>query len=967
MIKTRSAHEIGTKVLGWRSRLLALGALTTLAALSVAAVTALNGGSEPFGNSFAPVVDAQDEETLTVRIIARRAPDGRIEFGMRPPVGDDILPRARYIAARGPAHDRWLRSTEIDFGDGFVGRIIARREAGNPNGRVEFGFRVEGYDDLFPRQRFFPGSGPDHHRWLRSSEIDLRRPRSDNAQTAAAGTVRGDGASITIPRGAADSDARVTVRKVAPEAAPPLPDFADDYGEVFDFEVEGGIRGEVEVRVPAPDDEDANYVVVHYENGTWNPEPFELDGDQIVVRTDSLSLIGWLQLGIVKAIEHMETLIDFNLDLLKQIIKPEGPDLCRTEADDVEVVEEGRRKFKTGGILGFGGQEVYALAGCAEPASGGSMLRVKNRVTIWLDLFPGIEQPGFQPRHSSVGEVLGWFSVHDDGTLLGPGWETQWFVADGNSGVLQAEPTGWSYVITALMTIPDALSAAVGDLGDDLKSTRDAIKAFVEQVQKARIYTQLLSNVEQELQRGDNRTSLEVLTAIAGHIYPVFHNELLGNEALKNAFHRVVDKLALKLGVKLSSKAALAWLAKLTVVQRYVQLVGHIIEDVWAQFTDRYRALGTVRADPIQDPSDSEDDAVQVTPTYIETLSAGSYHTCALTTAGAVQCWGSDSNGQSSPLAGRFSQVSVGWPHTCGLTAAGAVQCWGSDSNGGQLSPPTGRFTQVSAGLLHTCGLTAAGAVQCWGGGSGGQPSPPAGRFTQVSAGVNHTCGLTAAGAVQCWGDDEYGQLSSPDGRFTQVSAGFRHTCGLTAAGAVQCWGDDEYGQSSSPDGRFTQISAGVNHTCGLTAAGAVQCWGDDEYGQSSSPDGRFTQVSAGGIHTCGLTAAGAVQCWGSNDHGQRDPVPEFGGPPGPRYRLEIGRRGGEALGYFCLPCGGGQYVAGTMVTVEARGSYWRDGEQIDAEFLRWEGDLSGSENPTTITMDRDKTIIAVFRPLDDE
>ena len=113
--------------------------------------------------------------TIAVRIIARRADDGRIEFGMRGPDGEDILPPARFFPDGGPGHSRWLRSTEIDFGDGFVGRIIARYVA--EDGRTEFGFRVEGYDDIFPRARFFPASGPDHNRWLRSSEIEIGMPR----------------------------------------------------------------------------------------------------------------------------------------------------------------------------------------------------------------------------------------------------------------------------------------------------------------------------------------------------------------------------------------------------------------------------------------------------------------------------------------------------------------------------------------------------------------------------------------------------------------------------------------------------------------------------------------------------------------------------------------------------------------------------------------------------------------------
>ncbi len=261
----------------------------------------------------------------------------------------------------------------------------------------------------------------------------------------------------------------------------------------------------------------------------------------------------------------------------------------------------------------------------------------------------------------------------------------------------------------------------------------------------------------------------------------------------------------------------------------------------------------------------------------VETLSAGGDHTCVVTESGAVQCWGGDDEGQSSPPAGRFTQVSADVHHSCGVTASGAAQCWGRNDYG-QSSPPAGRFTQVSAGFFHSCGVTASSAVQCWGNDKFGQSSPPAGRFTQVSAGALHTCGLTTSGAVQCWGDDWAGQSSPPAGRFTQVSAGSLHTCGLTASKEVQCWGYVNFDQWSPPTewsppaGRFTQVSAGGTHSCGLTASGAVQCWGDDESGQSSPPAGRFTQVSAGWGYTCGLTASGAVHCWGDDDNGQSSP-----------------------------------------------------------------------------------------------
>ena len=118
--------------------------------------------------------DLEGPAAITVRIVARRAEDGRIEFGMRDPNGEEIFPRARFFPIE-ISHGRWLSSSEIDFGDGFLGRIIARRNL--DDGRTEFGFRVEGYDDIFPRARFFPASGPDHNRFLVSSEIEINQPQ----------------------------------------------------------------------------------------------------------------------------------------------------------------------------------------------------------------------------------------------------------------------------------------------------------------------------------------------------------------------------------------------------------------------------------------------------------------------------------------------------------------------------------------------------------------------------------------------------------------------------------------------------------------------------------------------------------------------------------------------------------------------------------------------------------------------
>jgi alpha-tubulin suppressor-like RCC1 family protein len=334
-------------------------------------------------------------------------------------------------------------------------------------------------------------------------------------------------------------------------------------------------------------------------------------------------------------------------------------------------------------------------------------------------------------------------------------------------------------------------------------------------------------------------------------------------------------------------------------------------------------------------------------------LDAGSHHTCSLDSAGGVSCWGDNLFGQLgdgtrtdrltpvgvSGLSSGVTAIAAGRSHSCALTTAGAVLCWG-DNSFGQIgdATTTDRLTPVlvsglSSGVAaisistddHSCALTIAGAVLCWGNNFAGQlgdgtrtgrlaPVAVSGLSSNVAAistGGIRSCALTTAGAVLCWGNNSLGQLgdgtrtdrltpvgvSGLSSGVTAIAAGSSHSCALTTAGAVLCWGLGSSGQlgDGTTTGRLTPgpasglsngmaaIAAGFSHSCALTTAGAVLCWGENFSGQVG--DGTTTNrlapvfvsglstgvaaVSAGEFHSCALTTTGTVRCWGYNSDGQ--------------------------------------------------------------------------------------------------
>jgi alpha-tubulin suppressor-like RCC1 family protein len=152
-------------------------------------------------------------------------------------------------------------------------------------------------------------------------------------------------------------------------------------------------------------------------------------------------------------------------------------------------------------------------------------------------------------------------------------------------------------------------------------------------------------------------------------------------------------------------------------------------------------------------------------------VSAGGYHSCALMANGAVQCWGSNLHGQLGDnvtvgdslipvlvsgidgLDGSAPAVSVsaGTFHTCAVMVDRTVTCWGWNMNG-----TLGDNSLVDSSVPVLV--------------SGPNGSLPASSASVVSAGGFHSCALMEDASLQCWGYNVDGQLGD-DSTVNRLSA----------------------------------------------------------------------------------------------------------------------------------------------------------------------------------------------------
>ncbi len=321
---------------------------------------------------------------------------------------------------------------------------------------------------------------------------------------------------------------------------------------------------------------------------------------------------------------------------------------------------------------------------------------------------------------------------------------------------------------------------------------------------------------------------------------------------------------------------------------------------------------------------------------------AGANHNCAITMAGVLKCWGENQDKQMgnngfgamiySPSVVdsgvTYSKVSSGSQHSCAVTSAGVLKCWGGNSyaqigngtSGSTVYLPeivdSGvQYSQLSSRGSYNCGLTTGGVTKCWGNGFGNgivsslvdipKFIDSNNTYAKISLNGKTTCGLLSSNQLKCWGVNTSGETGDGSsvtknypfevqGRYVAIANGFRHGCGITETGVLKCWGtgtDGRIGHGMTSNSlpviidfgvSYASVSAGYAHTCGVTSAGVLKCWGSNSYGQLGdnttanklSPvvvdaGTSYKVVQVGGDSTCAITSSGVLKCWGYNSYGQ--------------------------------------------------------------------------------------------------
>ncbi len=271
-----------------------------------------------------------------------------------------------------------------------------------------------------------------------------------------------------------------------------------------------------------------------------------------------------------------------------------------------------------------------------------------------------------------------------------------------------------------------------------------------------------------------------------------------------------------------------------------------------------------------------------------------------------------------------WKSISAALDHTCGISSADALKCWGANRFGvlaqpvsadGKLkiyfeldkisnvrdaagSVAAGTWLKMSTNEFHTCGIKNDNTLWCWGLNTSNQLGAVASAYTfkefvtqvtppnianpsdvwiDVSAGARHTCAISAVkgaasidtkGKLWCWGNNSFKELGLPlsntdirnkdlpssvtvgsASNWTKIIAGRAQSCVLNDAKEIFCFGydapvtftDQSFGITAvtGQNINWESVALGFNHACGIqstinagTSENQLYCWGQQQYSQ---------------------------------------------------------------------------------------------------------------------------------------
>ena len=256
----------------------------------------------------------------------------------------------------------------------------------------------------------------------------------------------------------------------------------------------------------------------------------------------------------------------------------------------------------------------------------------------------------------------------------------------------------------------------------------------------------------------------------------------------------------------------------------------------------------------IADLAENESSCITLAHTFDSTVntvlpdpmvSAGGYHTCALSKIGLVKCWG---DGHKGSL-GQGGRNDIGKRANEMGNNLAPIDLGTVDSADSTSTPLTAKA--ISTGYQHTCALVSNDQVKCWGKGSDGQLGQ--GNTDNIGDGPNEMGNNLRI--VDLGTDSSNNALTAK-----AISSGDEHTCVLLTNNSIKCWGYGVTGILGQENGNMIGDDANeMGNNLAFINLGT----------DSSNNALTAKAISINNANTCALLNNNKIKCWGYNNYGQ--------------------------------------------------------------------------------------------------